>query len=153
MKLIVAALLLVLAGIITAIFIPMNQRLSGLTVNRQLEENTDSVTATNGGVTTAVTPGNAQYMVFILTVTARVSVMFPPKEPDADAGIVIQMGDSVRVHLVPDGEGDSALFYYSCGGTRKCFRITGYRAMENVGQAVSPDGVDGPNSLQDAAQP
>ncbi|MCL2462183.1 MAG: hypothetical protein FWF44_05905 [Defluviitaleaceae bacterium] len=123
-----------------------------LETNRLLAENAVGVTAEYDGVKTSVDDKNSEYMVFMLSVKERATLLFPPKEPSDGVGVVAWLADGIKIHVVPNGVGDSVLFYFHNGKKSSCYSIDGFDIMRIMRLVVSPGGASVPNKVIAAAK-
>lgn len=150
-KILILTAVLLLAGVL-AVALPLNNRFTLIQYQKTLERNAlvaaeedgwlhaqqgECLTNVEGGnisrITRALTPGEAQRIWFASELQNPIILTY-------------SNGDCVRLAADPDAE-DRALIQLTSDGSTVSVAIEGYRVMQSVAAAVSPEGFSQPNTV------
>jgi hypothetical protein len=106
------------------------------------------VIATYQGQKTRVIGGNIGRLEWALTLTDRTRVFRKPVY-DAETAVTIDFPDGARYVIVPDPSiKDKIYIFYSYKDKDRCYTVpAGYKAMDWIVTAISPEGVYSPNEI------
>lgn len=152
-KLLVIVILFLVIGFL-AVAIPVSLRYDYIQYEKdmmahdmKLQDGGD-VTASYQGQKTRVIGGNIGRLEWALTLTDRTRVFRKP-DYDADQAVTIEFPDGARYVVAPDPAViDKIYIFYSYKDKERCYTVpAGYKAMDWILTAISPDGVYSPNEI------
>lgn len=152
-KLLVMVIAFLVIGLL-AIAIPISLRYDYIQYEKdmmahdmKLQDGGD-VVATYQGQKTRVIGENIGRVEWALTLTDRQRVFRKPAYDPADA-VTVEFPDGARYVVVPDSSvADKIYIFYSYKNKARCYTVPpGYKAMDWILTAISPEGVYSPNEI------